>query len=297
MNNYKDLEVEVNILKDFLKLDYIFVSFKDKTLTVGNKDDNSNNLKLNFNEDSHIEISKKEKINEDDIKILKFFIYRLEKGYLENGNSDAYYSFNGLNGVKDENFLTNKKLKDEIVKILLKTIETKDIETYEHSKGVAYYSKKIAEKYNLNSDQIEDIEYASFLHDIGKISIKEHILYKPTKLREDEFELVKKHSEIGYKILSISEPLRNIANFVLLHHEWYNGMGYPYGLKGDNIPIETQIISIADFIETFLQGRNYLERKETEDLINELEKMRNVKFKNELIDKAIEVLREKEKNV
>jgi len=297
MNNYKDLEVEINILKDFLKLDYIFVSFKDKTLTVGNKDDNSNNLKLNFNEDSHIEISKKEKINEDDIKILKFFIYRLEKGYLENGNSDAYYSFNGLNGVKDENFLTNKKLKDEIVKILLKTIETKDIETYEHSKGVAYYSKKIAEKYNLNSDQIEDIEYASFLHDIGKISIKEHILYKPTKLREDEFELVKKHSEIGYKILSISEPLRNIANFVLLHHEWYNGMGYPYGLKGDNIPIETQIISIADFIETFLQGRNYLERKETEDLINELEKMRNVKFKNELIDKAIEVLREKEKNV
>ncbi len=297
MNNYKDLEVEVNILKDFLKLDYIFVSFKDKTLTVGNKDDNSNNLKLNFNEDSHIEISKKEKINEDDIKILKFFIYRLEKGYLENGNSDAYYSFNGLNGVKDENFLTNKKLKDEIVKVLLKTIETKDIETYEHSKGVAYYSKKIAEKYNLNSDQIEDIEYASFLHDIGKISIKEHILYKPTKLREDEFELVKKHSEIGYKILSISEPLRNIANFVLLHHEWYNGMGYPYGLKGDNIPIETQIISIADFIETFLQGRNYLERKETEDLINELEKMRNVKFKNELIDKAIEVLREKEKNV
>jgi len=297
MNNYKDLEVEINILKDFLKLDYIFVSFKDKTLTVGNKDDNSNNLKLNFNEDSHIEISKKEKINEDDIKILKFFIYRLEKGYLENGNSDAYYSFNGLNGVKDENFLTNKKLKDEIVKILLKTIETKDIETYEHSKGVAYYSKKIAEKYNLNSDQIEDIEYASFLHDIGKISIKEHILYKPTKLREDEFELVKKHSEIGYKILSISEPLRNIANFVLLHHEWYNGMGYPYGLKGDNIPIETQIISIADFIETFLQGRNYLERKETEDLINELEKMRNIKFKNELIDKAIEVLREKEKNV
>ncbi len=297
MNNYKDLEVEINILKDFLKLDYIFVSFKDKTLTVGNKDDNSNNLKLNFNEDSHIEISKKEKINEDDIKILKFFIYRLEKGYLENGNSDAYYSFNGLNGVKDENFLTNKKLKDEIVKILLKTIETKDIETYEHSKGVAYYSKKIAEKYNLNSDQIEDIEYASFLHDIGKISIKEHILYKPTKLREDEFELVKKHSEIGYKILSISEPLRNIANFVLLHHEWYNGMGYPYGLKGDNIPIETQIISIADFIETFLQGRNYLERKETEDLINELEKMRNVKFKGELVDRAIEVLKEKEKNV
>jgi len=297
MNNYKDLEVEINILKDFLKLDYIFVSFKDKTLTVGNKDDNSNNLKLNFNEDSHIEISKKEKINEDDIKILKFFIYRLEKGYLENGNSDAYYSFNGLNGVKDENFLTNKKLKDEIVKILLKTIETKDIETYEHSKGVAYYSKKIAEKYNLNSDQIEDIEYASFLHDIGKISIKEHILYKPTKLREDEFELVKKHSEIGYKILSISEPLRNIANFVLLHHEWYNGMGYPYGLKGDNIPIETQIISIADFIETFLQGRNYLERKEAEDLINELEKMRNVKFKGELVDRAIEVLKEKEKNV
>ena len=297
MNNYKDLETEVNILKGFLKLNYIFVSFKGKTIVIGNKDDNSDNLKLNFNEDSYIEISRKEKINEDDINILNFFIYRLEKGYLESGNFDTYYSFNGLNGVKDEIYLTNKKLKDEIVKILLKTIEIKDIETYEHSKGVAYYSKKIAEKYNLNSDQIEDIEYASLLHDIGKISIKEHILYKPTKLREDEFELVKKHPEIGYKILSTSEPLRNIANFVLLHHEWYNGMGYPYGLKGDNIPIEAQIISIADFIETFLQGRNYLERKETDDLINELRKIKNIKFKGELIDKGIEVLKEKEKDV
>jgi len=297
MNNYKDLETEVNILKDFLKLDYIFVSFNDKAVAVGNKDDNSNNLKLNFNEYSYIEVSRKEKISENDINILKFFIYRLQKGYLENGDSDAYYSFNGLNGVKDEIYLTNKKLKDEIAKILLKTIETKDIETYEHSKGVSYYSKKISEKYNLNSDQIEDIEYASLLHDIGKIAIKEHILYKPTKLREDEFELVKKHPEIGYKILSTSEPLRNIANFVLLHHEWYNGMGYPYGLKGDNIPIEAQIISIADFIETSLQGRNYLERKETEDLINELKKLKNVKFKGELVDKAIEILKEKEKNV
>jgi len=297
MNNYKDLETEVNILKDFLKLDYIFVSFNDKAVAVGNKDDNSNNLKLNFNEYSYIEVSRKEKISENDINILKFFIYRLQKGYLENGDSDAYYSFNGLNGVKDEIYLTNKKLKDEIAKILLKTIETKDIETYEHSKGVVYYSKKIAKKYNLNSDQIIDIEYAALLHDIGKISIKEHILYKPTKLREDEFELVKKHPEIGYKILSTSEPLRNIANFVLLHHEWYNGMGYPYGLKGDNIPIEAQIISIADFIETSLQGRNYLERKETEDLINELKKLKNVKFKGELVDKAIEILKEKEKNV
>lgn len=297
MNNYKDLETEVNILKDFLKLDYIFVSFNDKAVAVGNKDDNSNNLKLNFNEYSYIEVSRKEKISENDTNILKFFIYRLQKGYLENGDSDAYYSFNGLNGVKDEIYLTNKKLKDEIAKILLKTIETKDIETYEHSKGVAYYSKKISEKYNLNSDQIEDIEYASLLHDIGKIAIKENILYKPTKLREDEFELVKKHPEIGYKILSTSEPLRNIANFVLLHHEWYNGMGYPYGLKGDNIPIEAQIISIADFIETSLQGRNYLERKETEDLINELKKLKNIKFKGELVDKAIEILKEKEKNV
>jgi len=297
MTNYKDLENEIKLLKEFLKLDYISIVFEGKNAIIGKIENNSINLKLNIKDGSFLEVSRKEKFNEDDIKIFNFFIYRLENSYPVNGNTDENNIYNGLNGVKNEIEIANKKLKEEIVKILLKTIETKDIETYEHSIGVAYYSKKIAEKYGLNPKQIEDIEYASYLHDIGKLTINEQILYKPTKLREDEFELIKKHPEIGYKILSNSEPLRNIANFVLLHHEWFNGMGYPYGLKGDNIPIEAQIISISDYIATILQGRNYFERKETEDLIKELNKLRNVKFKDELVEKAIEVLKEKDKDV
>jgi putative nucleotidyltransferase with HDIG domain len=297
MTNYKDLENEIKLLKEFLKLDYISIVFEGKNAIIGKIENNSINLKLNIKDGSFLEVSRKKKFNEDDIKVFNFFIYRLENSYPVNGNTDENNIYNGLNGVKSEIEIANKKLKEEIVKILLKTIETKDIETYEHSIGVAYYSKKIAEKYGLNPKQIEDIEYASYLHDIGKLTINEQILYKPTKLREDEFELIKKHPEIGYKILSNSESLRNIANFVLLHHEWFNGMGYPYGLKGDNIPIEAQIISISDYIATILQGRNYFERKETEDLIKELNKLRNVKFKDELVEKAIEVLKEKDKDV
>lgn len=294
MINFGFFELEIKSLKDFLKLDHINFSFEGKQIIIGHKENDVYTLKLNFNNGSFIEVSRKEKLNEDELKVLDFFIYKFKNSFpkKENLNEDEIY--NGLNGVKNEIYMTNKKLKDEIVKILLKTIETKDVETYEHSKGVAYYAIRIAKNLNLNQDQIEDIEYASLLHDIGKIALKEHILYKPTKLREDEFEYIKKHSEMGYKILSTSEPLRNIANFVLLHHEWFNGMGYPFGLKGDTIPLEAQIVSISDYIGTILQGRNYFERKETEDLIKELNKLRNIKFKDELVDKAIEVLKEKE---
>ncbi len=230
--------------------------------------------------------------DENEKKIIEYFIFRLIKhgikNYLTNGSS----LINGLNDVKNTISLFNKNLKEEIVKILLSIIETKDVDTFEHSKGVEYYSIKLAKKFNLSKDDLEDIKYASLLHDIGKISLKEQILYKPTKLREDEFEVIKKHPELGYKILSISEVLRNIANYVLLHHEWWNGMGYPFGIKGDKIPLEAQIISISDYIETFIQGRNYLERKSKQDVIKELENLRDVKFSSDLIDKAIEMLKE-----
>lgn len=294
MINFGFFGFEIKSLKDFLKLDHIHLSYKGKEIIIGNKENGFYNLKLNFDIDSFIEVSRKEKLNEDDVKILDFFIYKFKNEFSNYENLNENNIYNGLNVVKNEINLTNKKLKDEIVKILLKTIETKDIETYEHSKGVTYYSIKISKKLNLNQEQIDDIEYAALLHDIGKIALNEHILYKPTKLREDEFEYIKKHTEMGYKILSISEPLRNISNFVLLHHEWFNGMGYPFGLKGDTIPLEAQIVSISDYIDTILQGRNYFERKETEDLIKELNKLRNIKFKDELVDKAIEVLKEKE---
>ncbi|MGB9749400.1 MAG: HD-GYP domain-containing protein [Caldisericia bacterium] len=297
MSNFKDIEKEIKILKDFLNLDYISLYFNGNRVTIGNNEENLNNLKIDFNKESFIEVSRKEKLSDEELKILNYFTFRLEKNTSSYDDLNNNEVFKGLNGVKDEINSTNKKLKDEIVRILLKTIETKDIETYEHSKGVTYYAKKIAEKYNFKSEQIKDIEYASLLHDIGKIALKEQVLYKPTKLREDEFEYIKKHSEIGYKILVVSEPLRNISNFVLLHHEWYNGMGYPYGLKGDSIPLEAQIISISDFIDTYLEGRNYFERKEMEDLIIELKRLKNIKFKDELVDKAIDVLLEKDRDV
>lgn len=291
---FKILQNEMKTLKEFLNLSYILLSIEGDLVSLGDKIDDDNHLMLKFNEESFLEVSRKEEFSDDEIKILNFFIYQIKKNYLENRNSNGFDLFKGLNGIKSEIENSNKKLKEEILKILLTTIETKDIETLEHSKGVAYYAKKISEKFNFDKDVIEDIEYASYLHDIGKIVLKEQILFKPSKLREDEFELIKKHTEWGYKILSVSDLLRNIANYVLLHHEWYNGMGYPFGLKGDSIPIEAQIISISDYIETLLQGRNYVERISKKDLIKDLESLKNVKFKNDIVDKAIEVLKEEE---
>lgn len=137
------------------------------------------------------------------------------------------------------------------------TVEARDPYTAGHQRRVADLARAIATEMNLSRDQIDGIRLAGMIHDIGKISVPSEILTKPTRLTTLEFELIKTHSEAGFNILKDIEFPWPIARIVLEHHERINGTGYPQGLKGEDILLESKIIAVADVVEAISSNRPY----------------------------------------
>lgn len=134
------------------------------------------------------------------------------------------------------------------------------------------------------------------MHDIGKIGITEELLLKPSKLTDEEFKEVKKHTEKGYRILQASGELSHIARCVLTHHERYDGGGYPLGLKGEEIPLMARIINLVDSYDAMTSNRGYNKVKSKKEAIEEIKKCRETQFDPIITDLFIDIL-EKEVGV
>ncbi len=140
---------------------------------------------------------------------------------------------------------------------LLAALDTRDTETEGHSERVAAYTMLIAQQLNLSEEELQHIERGALLHDIGKIGVPDHILYKPGPLTPEEWEIMKQHPVIGYKMCMKIEMLRPAAPIVLHHHERWDGRGYPYGLSGTEIPLGARIFAIADTLDAMTSDRPY----------------------------------------
>ncbi len=152
-----------------------------------------------------------------------------------------------------------KESEQEILQVLGKSAEYKDPETNAHTQRVAHYCKLLTKAYGLDEELQDIIYYASPFHDLGKIGIPDRILLKAGKLDDDEYNIMKKHSQIGYEILKGSKSKYLKAGGVIAynHHEKYDGSGYPNGLKGENIPIFGRITAIADVFDALTSNRPY----------------------------------------
>ncbi len=190
------------------------------------------------------------------------------------------------------NYLTvqNMALKKEIVLSIIRTLEINDPYTKGHSEDVAGLVTAIAEKLNFDDDAMQELYWAGILHDIGKVGISNRVLNKPSTLTTDEYEAIKEHANYGYQVLFRQKDLKKIALMVKHHHEWYDGRGYPDGLSGDEIPLGSQIISIADMIATMASDRTYRKRQPKSVIIKELEKFSGTQFSPKVAEVALDLL-------
>ena len=135
--------------------------------------------------------------------------------------------------------------------------EARDSYTARHTARVSMYAQSLGRRVGLSHNSIEDLRRAGILHDIGKIGIPDQILNKTNKLSEEEFNILKTHSEIGHSICSHLKTLRFVAQLVRWHHEKLDGSGYPDGIGGDEIPVEVSILSIVDVYDSLMTNRPY----------------------------------------
>ena len=175
---------------------------------------------------------------------------------------------------------------------LAKTIDAKDTYTNGHSMRVAKKSGMNAQKMGLAENEIEDTSNMAMLHDIGKIGIPDSIINKASKLTDAEYDIIKKHPEIGYQILSEMPELKDIAIGARWHHERYDGKGYPDGLKGDDIPLKARIICVADSYDAMSSNRSYRKFLPQDVVRSELEKGCGTQFDPVIAGIMLDIMKE-----
>lgn len=185
----------------------------------------------------------------------------------------------------------NEMLTVELVQLLYVVAEYRDDETQKHTMRVGWLSGRLGEKLGLDPDEVATIQLAAPLHDIGKVGISDSILLKPGRLTPEEYETMKTHAMIGYRILkkSSSDILRKAAVISLTHHERWDGSGYPRGLKGDEIPIEGQIVAVADSFDAMVSKRVYKDPKPFEEAFQEVRSLSGSFYSPKIVSVFIEL--------
>ncbi|MBU2439565.1 HD-GYP domain-containing protein [bacterium] len=188
-----------------------------------------------------------------------------------------------------------RKMYLETIRALAAAIDAKDPYTKGHSERVTQTSVALARELNLSEREIENIEYAALLHDIGKIGIDERILGKDDDLTGEEFNRIKEHTITGAKIIEPVEFLKNSYKAIYHHHEKYNGKGYPDGLKSEDIPLSARIIAVADAYDAMGSDRPYRKKLSQDKIMKELTEQSGKQFDPEVVKALISVLnRERE---
>ena len=178
------------------------------------------------------------------------------------------------------------------VQIIMSVVELRDAYTARHMRRVSEMSCAIAGYMGLSTERIDGLHMASLVHDIGKISVPADILCKPTRLSEPEYALIKMHSFAGYQILKDIETPWPLARIVLEHHERINGTGYPNGKHGEDILLESRILSVADVVDAIMSHRPYRPSLGMPAAISELKYHRGSLYDDDVVEACLMVIQE-----
>ena len=180
----------------------------------------------------------------------------------------------------------------QTIKTLSVTVETKNVYTNGHSQRVADYSALIAGALGWNDKRINNLRNAAYMHDVGMIGIPDSIVNKPTRLTEEEYAIIQRHTLIGADILKDITLIEHVAEVAHYHHERYDGTGYPEGIAGEEIPIEARIVAVADSYDAMNSKRIYRNALEKEKIIEELESCSGTQFDPVIAELFVRLIRE-----
>ncbi|HOJ78728.1 MAG TPA: diguanylate cyclase [Bacillota bacterium] len=189
-----------------------------------------------------------------------------------------------------EKLQQQQSTRNSIVQILKKALEARDFVTEGHATRLIKLVSIIAEQLKSVDLNINDLKLFAQFHDIGKVGIPDRILFKQGPLNTEEKHEMERHSEIGYKIALTTPELTPIANLILKHHEWWNGEGYPLGLKENAIPLESRILAIADAYDAMTSDRPYRKALSSEAALKELKNYSGIQFDPYLVDVFIDTI-------
>jgi|GEM_PF-3973254 len=183
-----------------------------------------------------------------------------------------------------EDFMYRRKLLDRksmhssLIESIKATMFEKSHETEAHAERLVRLSGMLGRELGLGNNEMNELALLATLHDIGKVSVDDYILKKPGRLSEDEWAEIRKHPEAGYRIALASPELNEIAEFILCHHEHWDGNGYPQGLKGEEIPLLSRIIAVVDAFDAITEDRSYRKALPRQTAIDEIERNAGKQF-------------------
>lgn len=192
-----------------------------------------------------------------------------------------------------KNKLTAKtSIRSQLIYTLLDVLGEKSFETEEHAIRLKDYAVEIGKKMKLTRNIINELILLSYLHDIGKISIPDSILTKPTKLKEEEWKIMKTHTKMGSDLIKKIPDLKSISRGILHHHENWDGSGYPEGLSGKDIPLVSRIIRIVDSYDAMTSSRTYNVVKSKKQAVEEIKECSGTLYDPEIVEVFLEVSKE-----
>jgi putative nucleotidyltransferase with HDIG domain len=171
-----------------------------------------------------------------------------------------------------------------------KFVDRRVSKSAEHSEKVAQWASTTARELKMSNDEVDNVYWASILHDIGKIGISDRVLRKKSILSEEEWILIKMHPTIGSNIVSSIDVYPSLAPTISAHQEKYDGTGYPKGLSGKNIPLGARILGIADAYQAMVEHRYYRDARTHEEAVAELQKVKGTQFDPDVLDVFLNVV-------
>lgn len=199
------------------------------------------------------------------------------------------------NVLYQKKLMSKNSVKSRLIESLKQSLSESDFETEEHAERTKDMAVRLAKRLGLSDDEQSKISLLAILHDIGKMSIPREILLKPGKLTDEEWEIMKTHTNKGYEIANQSLELKPIADYILHHHEKWDGTGYPEGLKEDNIPLLSRIITVVDSHDVMTHNRPYHKAMSNSEAKEELIRCSGTQFDPNIVNVFISMLDENTK--